>query len=98
MKQTVNRNMFVSDFLAIRPDNFTYEGLCALFDYLEELGEDLGEDLELDVIAICCDFSQYEDLKEFQDNYGDEYASVEDIEDHTTVIDVPGEGFIVRDF
>jgi hypothetical protein len=33
--------------------NFTYEGLEVLFNYLEEL-----EDIELDVIAFCSDYSE----------------------------------------
>lgn len=58
MKQTVNLYEFREAFRAIRPDNFSYEGLELLFDYLEQLGEDIGEEIELDVIAICCDYSE----------------------------------------
>lgn len=41
-----------------RGDQFSYEGLDALFDYLEDCERDLGEEVELDVVAICCDFSE----------------------------------------
>jgi len=58
MKQTVNLYEFREAFRAIRPDNFSYEGLEILFEYLEQLGEDIGEEIELDVIAICCDYSE----------------------------------------
>lgn len=58
MKQTVNFGTFQQAFEAIRPDNFSYEGLTALFDYLEQYEQDCGEELELDVIAICCDFAE----------------------------------------
>ena len=58
MKQTVHFHTFQQAFEAIRPDNFSYEGLTILFDYLIELEESIGEELELDVIAICCDFSE----------------------------------------
>ena len=54
MKQTIGLSQFTDEFKAIRPNNFTYEGLQVLFDYLEEI----DPDLELDVIAICCDFSE----------------------------------------
>lgn len=47
MKQTVNFSMFCDQFRAIRPDNFSYNGLKALYDYLEDI-----EDYELDVIAF----------------------------------------------
>lgn len=37
-----------------RKDQFSYEALGLLFDYLENC----GSDVELDVIAICCEFSE----------------------------------------
>lgn len=58
MKQTVNFYAFHDAFQRIRPDNFTYEGLSILWDYLEEYEDSTGEELELDVIALCCDFSE----------------------------------------
>jgi hypothetical protein len=58
MKTTVSLYDFRREFAQCRPDNFSYEGLSILFDYLEELGDSCGEELELDVIAICCDFSE----------------------------------------
>ena len=58
MKTTVNLYQFRDAFRSIRPDNFSYEGLEILFEYLEQLGDDIGEEIELDVIAICCDFSE----------------------------------------
>lgn len=41
-----------------RKDQFSYDGLRVIFDYLEELESDLGEPVELDVIAICCDYAE----------------------------------------
>ena len=58
MKTTVNFYTFRDAFKAIRPDNFTSEGLSVLWDYLEEYEESCGEELELDVIALCCDFNE----------------------------------------
>jgi len=58
MKTTVSVYDFRDAFQKIRPDNFSYEGLGALFEYLEECEADVGEEYELDVIAICCDFSE----------------------------------------
>jgi hypothetical protein len=37
-----------------RKDQFTYEGLRALFDYMEEA----DPNAELDVIALCCEYSE----------------------------------------
>tara|TARA_R110000782_G_scaffold155275_1_gene247534 strand:+ start:517 stop:846 length:330 start_codon:yes stop_codon:yes gene_type:complete len=58
MKQAVYFNDFRDAFMSARPDNFSRNGLRVLFDYLEDLEADTGEDMELDVIAICCDFSE----------------------------------------
>lgn len=44
--------------LAGRMNNFSYEGLEVLFDYLENLSEDIGEPIKLDVIAFCCDYDE----------------------------------------
>ena len=84
-----------------RRDNFTYEGLKALFEWLEELHDDCGTEYELDVVALCCEFTEYENLAEFQDNYGkDDYPDYESIANHTMVIELPepSEAFIIQDF
>jgi hypothetical protein len=99
MITTVRWYDFKDAFSSIRPDNFSYEGLAALFDYLEMLEDDIGEPIELDVTGLCCDYSEYENLKEFQNDYGDEYKSLEDIENNTTLIKIEGkEGFIIQNF
>ena len=107
MKQTVDKYDFCEAFRKIRPDNFSYDGLGALFDYLTDYEANSGEDMELDVIAFCCDFTEYENLAEFQANYGEEYETLWDIEDQTTLIRVntseDEEGkedgrFIIQDF
>jgi hypothetical protein len=58
MKQTLTKDTFRFLFNQIRPDNFSYEGQGALFDYLESLEDDCGIEVEFDPIAFCCDFSQ----------------------------------------
>ncbi len=98
MYTVVNKSDFIDSFNAIRPDNFSYNGLTSLFRYLEDYEEDTGEGIELDVIAICCEYTEYEDLKEFQANYGDEYKTIEDIHCQTTVIILDDDSFIVQDF
>ena len=58
MKQSVNFSAFVDAFRAYgRYDQFGYDALRILFDYLEEYEQDTGEEMELDVIALCCDYS-----------------------------------------
>ena len=84
MKQTVQEHDFIDAFKKIRPENFSYEGLQALFGYLEEYEESCDTEIELDVIAICCDFSEME-LGDVLDQY-DHIDTVEELEEHTTVI------------
>jgi hypothetical protein len=100
MIDTITKYSFQDAFHKMgRKDQFSYEGLDALFDYFEMLEEDTDQQIELDVIAICCEYSEYENLKDFQDNYGDEYESLEDIENNTTLIKIEDtEGFIVQQF
>ena len=98
MKQTINDYEFHRAFEKISPDNFTYDGLEKLFEYLEQYEADCGIELELDVIEICCDFTEYENIEEFQENYGKEYETIEDIEDHTSVIPIDDERFIIQNF
>lgn len=88
MKQTISSYQFINEFKSIRPNNFSYEGLNALYDYFWEIEESTGEEIELDVIAICCDFTEYENLKEFQNDYGNKYKTFDDIEYETILIPV----------
>ena len=69
MKETVDIHRFREAFAALRPDNFSRPGLSALFEYLQELERDLGEEQELDVIAICCDWTEYADPIEAAEAY-----------------------------
>ena len=98
MIQTINEFQFEDAFKSIRPDNFSYEGLKALYDYLEDYEDSTGEQIELDVIALCCDYSEYKDLKEFQEDYSEDYESIEEIEHATQVIMIDDTSFIIQAF
>lgn len=75
MKTTVRQSDFVRAFDEYdRSANFTVAGREALFDYLEELEDSTGKEMELDVIAICCDFEEYANIQEFVDAYGGSYV------------------------
>jgi hypothetical protein len=95
MKQNVNFSDFCNAFENhSRFSQFGYDALRVLFDYLEDLESDTGEEIELDVIALCCDYSVYT-LDEFQRDYGTEYQSIEDIANEFTIIPVDDDSFIV---
>lgn len=72
MKTTVNYNTFKQAFInAGRENTFSGDGLCALFDYLEDYENDTGEELELDVIALCCEYSEYASIAEIANDHWD---------------------------
>ena len=96
MIQTINSYDFHAAFHQLRPDNFTYEGLDALFEYFEEYEEGSDQQVELDVIAICCDFTEYASIEEVLKDY-DNIANAEELRDHTMVIEFTG-GIIVANF
>jgi hypothetical protein len=100
MKTTITELDFKYAFLnANRGDNFSYEGLGALFEYLERLEDDIGEEFELDVIAICCDFTEYESIQECADEYGiegDEEEILDELRDNTQVIELDSGGIIIQ--
>jgi len=98
MIKTITFYDFEDSFSDQYKDNFSYEGKRALFDYLENYEEETGEQIELDPVALCCEYTEYENLKELKENYSD-IKSMKDLEDHTEVIKIEGtERFIIQDF
>jgi len=100
MKTSVNYYDFAKAFEDYGRGKQFPTGLSALFDYLEELENDLGEEFELDVIGLCCEYTEYDNIEEFQRDYGaDDYPDMDSIMDVTTVIPIDGsDAFIVADF
>lgn len=73
MKQTVDLYDFIHAFeSAKRTNNFTRAALEALYDYLIDYEESIGEEQELDVISICCDFSEYDSALKAAEEFGHE--------------------------
>jgi hypothetical protein len=51
--------MFAEAFVsAERGSQFSREALDLIFDFIEEYEEDTNEQSQLDVVAICCDFTE----------------------------------------
>lgn len=80
MKQTINLDQFREAFRLHERTNFSYEGLEVLFDWIEQIDNDTGQDSELDVIGLCCDFSE-DTPEEIQRAYNIEH----DIEDESSL-------------
>ena len=100
MIQTINFWNFQEAFIkADRASQFTYKGKRALFDFLEEYEEDTEEQVELDIIALCCDYVEYEDIEEFWLDYDKEdFPHKEAIEWHTLFIPIDDDAFIIQSF
>ena len=68
MHTTVTRQAFHDAFQRLRPTQFSYAALNVIFDYFDEWEQSTGEQVELDVIAICCDVAEMT-TDEFIDAY-----------------------------
>lgn len=57
--QTLSKSSFINAFKqSSRKDQFSYEALEAIFEYLEEYSDSTGESVEFDIVGICCDWSE----------------------------------------
>ena len=96
-----------------RSENFTPAGVRVLFDYLEEISEGSGEDINLDIIGLCCEYSEdtFEDIAanykiDLTDRYGETIDDVEEIKHivldylnkNTTVCGEVSDGFVYAAF
>ena len=101
MKQTVTLWHFRNAFNELRPNQFSHEALKALFNYLEGLEFDTCTDMELDVVALCCDWSEFTSALNACQAWGfkadDENEALEKLRDNTQVIIFDG-GILVQDF
>ncbi len=101
MKTNISYNDFVRAFEDCnRKNNFTHAGLRALLDYVEAYELETDTEITLDVIALCCEYTEYANMEEFWQDYDkDNYPTLEKLSDYTQVIpieDTPG--FIIQCF
>lgn len=106
MIERINEFDFIRRFETMgRENQFSKAGLLALFNWLEDI---VAEDYELDVVALCCDFAEYESFEDWQEDYyskdtpqDERIQDVDELEEHTTVVYVDGNedgGLIVGAF
>ena len=67
-KMSIINEVSASDFIREfheydRDDNFTNSALKSLYEYMVNLSDDCGEDINLDVVALCCEFSEYDNAR-----------------------------------
>ena len=84
MKKTISENDFVFEVMD-REDQFSDYALRKIFEYIETVEDDTGEEYEMDIIDICCEFTEYESLEDLQKDYPD-IENVDDLECETSVI------------
>lgn len=91
MKTTIQLHDFRNAFSSFRPDSFSYAGLETLFNYFEMIGEDCGTEIELDVIAIDCEYSEMTE-EEIVNDYD---KTPENLQEDTTVLEVGNGSYII---
>jgi hypothetical protein len=88
MKQTMEFYDFRNAFREHRPDNFTDDGLIALWQYLEQLEDETGVEMDFNLADISCSYAEYASPKEHFEECGDY--------DHVLVATTATGGLIVR--
>ncbi len=113
MKTTLSTSQAVRLLLSDTNANWSPAGARALVEYLEDIESSEGVELELDVVAIRCDYSEYDSAlqaaldqgfepnptlgEEAQDDDDRELDALDWLTDQTTVIKFPA-GIIIANF
>jgi hypothetical protein len=112
MYQIVNQSDFVSAFKqSERKNQFSYAALCAIFDHITEIEESDGNDIEFDLVSICCDWCEYSSAQEAAQAYGwkpDNHIegdgnecdgeAMQFLNDSTQVIELKGGAVVIYNF
>ena len=78
-----------------RENSFTRVGMETLFEHLEELSESCGWDIKIDVIELCCEWSEYDDITDYNEQNGTDYASWDEAyEDDVAVVQFDRQEFV----
>ena len=111
MYQNINTHDAIAQLMDDELANWSWDGAKALIEYFEELEGSIDKPLELDTVAIRCDFSEYDSVIEAAEHYDFilddsippddedeiEAAALQYLEDRTTVIQFKG-GVIIQQF
>lgn len=59
MKTTISFGDFVQAFKDMgRENQFSIDALNILFEYIEQIESDTGEECEMDIVGICCEYAE----------------------------------------
>jgi hypothetical protein len=100
MKATIQLHDFIH--CGALKDNFSYAGLVALFDYIEDYERDCGTEFDFDPVALRCAYTEYNNIKDAYENYlpadgSSELDMLEYLQNNTQVIEFEN-GVILQDF
>ena len=98
----VTKNSFRDVFLSSDnySENFSYDGLTALYDYFEELEDDIGQTIEFDLVGIAGEYSELT-IDELRDNYSvdKDIDVIEYLQENTIVIEIENsDSVIIQDY
>lgn len=88
MKKTITENDFINAFTNYnRESQFSVKARKELFQYLEECEASSGTEFELDVVAFCCEYREYDSIKECVEDFKhlDEFEMCETSDDYRDV-------------
>jgi hypothetical protein len=93
MRTTVDFYAFADAFQSMdqRKDKFSWLGLRALFEMLEDYEDATGTEIELDVVGLCGSYTEYDSADEVIENY----AHIQTLEDIPTSYRMTDTGGIV---
>jgi len=87
MYQRITFSDFVNDFCRHnRTKHFSYDALEALFNHLESIEEDTGEQIELDVIGLCYGYTE-STVDEIIAKYGLDASDCKDDDDRRAIVE-----------
>ena len=100
--QTIGQSEF-QDGLKGEYFSFTYDATEALYNYYEDLSDDMGEPIEFDPIAIRCEWTEYDTLAEAYEELRYDYTYVEGeareyFNDNTQIIELDNGHVLVSEF
>ena len=78
MIETLSKYQMVNELTQDENASWSYGGACALVDYLLDLEDSMGEQMEFDSVGLRSDYSEYDSLIEWAEqhfaNYREEFG------------------------
>ena len=85
--KTFNESDFINEFKACnRQDNFSLNGLRILFESLEQTAIECEINIEMDVIALCCEYNE-DTLADIIDNYDIDMTDCDSVDEKIETVE-----------